>query len=259
MHKYVEQLPDNQGWRCAGYDFRVDDDGFLRVGLSGVPGVAISSILEDGYVVNGVAHFVRDTAPTVRNPTIADPAPLLVNGDRWYKPSDGSHPGTAGHWIWKGIYWVSLQEFSILKTSANFTSATIANSDVIWGTTNSSILNHANGVNTAYLSKVILRTSLSGVGAVLNGSNKFDLNIVGTATGSHIYLLGTIDDITDIRKTLVSTDQYVVIFTPNVTVNVYAFEAWRFRAGNVVGSPILQTAGESISSTATVLYRMIHP
>ena len=62
----------------------------------------------DGHLINGVAHFVRNTTPTVR----VDGSALVV-GDRWYKPTDNGIPGTAGGWIWTGSDWVSVNVFPL--------------------------------------------------------------------------------------------------------------------------------------------------
>lgn len=66
----------------------------------------------DGQVINGVAHFVRPTAPTVRNDGSA-----LQDNDRWYDLSTGKN------WIRRGIYWVSSEEYTSHAGPSSYTSS----------------------------------------------------------------------------------------------------------------------------------------
>lgn len=123
MHKYVEQLPDNQGWRSAGYDFRVDDNGLLTIGISGAPALHQVSAIENGQIINGVANFWQTSAPTARVGGAA-----LVEGDLWHKPTDNGILGTAGDWIWRSPYWLSTTPRRAAGDFANTSANTYATS-----------------------------------------------------------------------------------------------------------------------------------
>lgn len=59
-----------------------------------------STLPYDGHLINGVAHFVRTTAPTLRRDGSA-----LVTGDRWYNPNTGVEG------FWRGVYWLTTQTY----------------------------------------------------------------------------------------------------------------------------------------------------
>lgn len=71
----------------------------------------------DGEIVNGVAYFVRPSAPSARLP-IGGGTPPLVNGDLWYNPS-------TGRWaFWRSPFWLSTELNSISLIEQTFVTTT---------------------------------------------------------------------------------------------------------------------------------------
>lgn len=71
----------------------------------------------DGEIVNGVAYFVRPSAPSARLP-IGGVSPPLVNGDLWYNSS-------VGRWgVWRSPFWLSTEVNSISLIEQAFVSST---------------------------------------------------------------------------------------------------------------------------------------
>lgn len=69
------------------------------------------ALTNDGQVINGIAHFIRATKPTVR----VDGSSLVVR-DRWYNTTDGTA------WFWSGLFWLS-EKRSISSQTYTFSSS----------------------------------------------------------------------------------------------------------------------------------------
>ena len=86
-------------------------------------GYGITDAAFNGQIINGVAHFVQNTAPTSRINAAGQNIGALVAGDKWYKTDDSTE------WFWNGTYWVSLQLFTAscivsgagIREASNFT------------------------------------------------------------------------------------------------------------------------------------------
>ena len=117
------------------------------------------ALTNDGQVINGVAHFVRTTKPTVR----IDGSALVV-GDRWYKPSDSTE------WVWNGTYWLSesVYPISVASVYGNSSSPQVIRSEsipssnglLVTGLTSQIAVLNANPTSTNYWTASV---SLSGV------------------------------------------------------------------------------------------------
>ena len=85
--------------------------------ITGTPtttaGYGITDAAFNGQIINGVAHFVQNTAPTTRIDEAGQNIGALVAGDKWYKPTDNGITGTAGNWIWTGSDWASVNVFPL--------------------------------------------------------------------------------------------------------------------------------------------------
>ena len=74
-----------------------------------------STLPYDGHLINGVAHFVRTTAPTLRRDGSA-----LVTGDRWYNPNTGVEG------FWRGVYWLTTQTYHTVDRAWGSTTDPVA-------------------------------------------------------------------------------------------------------------------------------------
>ena len=130
--------------------------------------------VEDGQVINGVAHFARPTVPFQRNDLSA-----LVAGDRWYKPIDNGIPGTAGNWIWSGSDWIT--SYTVPYETNNGQSASVGaiTEALIWGIGTSTVYSKGSlfafeAPQKLYLDNVIFRKYGSG-DIIANSTNYFNL------------------------------------------------------------------------------------
>lgn len=72
--------------------------------------IPTSKSISNPYIINGVAHFVQDTKPTVR--LIDGVSSPLVVRDKWYKTDDGTE------WFWNGTYWLEKVLYSASGTGS---------------------------------------------------------------------------------------------------------------------------------------------
>jgi len=81
--------------------------------ITGTPtttaGYGITDAAFNGQIINGVAHFVQNTAPTTRINEAGQNIGALVAGDRWYNRDTG----ISG--FWRSPYWLSLRRFATLN------------------------------------------------------------------------------------------------------------------------------------------------
>lgn len=176
----------------------------------------------DGEIVNGVAYFVRTSAPATRIDGSA-----LVAGDRWYNSS-------TGRWaFWRSPYWLSTEVNSISLIEQTFVTLTTT-------TTRFFVL-----PPNAYLDGLYLAFNRSGTTGADNGTNYMVASFACFYGGSNE---GGADVLID--SSLVANPYY----DSRVLINQKFELAWNSAAflQNVVSYPIVSGGlGFSVSTTET--------